>query len=214
MLYDNASQLVDTSIALLVISSVTIVLRCYVRLRLRSFGLDDWLMCLGMVRYELSIIDQHCTDSLQALFILMCATTIIGAHSGFGAHFANVADFTKGDKVSTAPIAHKQGCSKRAIQLWFLWQVAYLSASIPIKLSILWTLRRIATRRVYIYAIDTVSVILTIWALVTIFYVIGYCTPTAFHWDKSIAGGKCNKEETTKAFAYAYSAIEYVRFLS
>lgn len=42
--------LLGVSIAMLVLDWVCVVLRMAARRRMRAFGLDDWLMCAGLVR--------------------------------------------------------------------------------------------------------------------------------------------------------------------
>jgi len=53
MLSDRGARIAGVTIALYVLSVVAVSVRCYVRVSLiRSFGYDDWLMVITLVRLK------------------------------------------------------------------------------------------------------------------------------------------------------------------
>jgi hypothetical protein len=46
----SGAALLAVAIIMLALSWVAVVLRVIARRRIRAFGLDDWLMCVGLVR--------------------------------------------------------------------------------------------------------------------------------------------------------------------
>jgi hypothetical protein len=60
---DRGSQMLNVALALLVVSTLSVALRCYVRIFvLKTFRWEDWMSLLTLVR-EKSILDRHIAES-------------------------------------------------------------------------------------------------------------------------------------------------------
>lgn len=75
-----------TSLVLMIISIVTVSLRCFVRsVIVRAFGWDDILMLAALVKQSFRILcDQIDLIHFQALFIVLAICCMIGAAYGVG----------------------------------------------------------------------------------------------------------------------------------
>ena len=70
----NGYQLVAVAITFLILTYISIALRCFVRLRItKAFAADDWLMLVA-----------------QFIFTLSCSFILQGVHSGIGRHDADL----------------------------------------------------------------------------------------------------------------------------
>ncbi|KAF2469635.1 uncharacterized protein BDR25DRAFT_371641 [Lindgomyces ingoldianus] len=63
------------SIALLVLAYITMILRIFVRIKIKAFGTDDWLMCSGLVFYTIA-----------------CISTLLAALKGVGTHVERLSE--------------------------------------------------------------------------------------------------------------------------
>jgi uncharacterized BrkB/YihY/UPF0761 family membrane protein len=74
------------SVVLLVVAWISLILRIVVRVKIKAFGLDDWLMCLGgVLRHAFYFIKSSILTFRQVLFTIACASAILAAHNGVGA---------------------------------------------------------------------------------------------------------------------------------
>ena len=164
----NSSEMVlkDRSVGLAVCVMIMIV-PVYVSLALR--------FCVRRSKKTLSV-DDWCM--LPAAFLLTgCSIiSIAGALAGVGIHDENL---TNDDK-------------NHALMWWNLFLLFYCSAMISIKLSVAFTLCRIASnRRWCLYGLYGAMTLFTIVAIACIIYLFVHCRPYTYGWDKSIKGGYC-----------------------
>ncbi|ORX92058.1 hypothetical protein BCR34DRAFT_435372, partial [Clohesyomyces aquaticus] len=74
------TSLISVSITLLVFSYLVVLARILVRLKIRAFGSDDWLMAVGLCFYTAA-----------------CTAAILGALNGVGAHAYRLSENNKRD---------------------------------------------------------------------------------------------------------------------
>lgn len=88
----NGGALVVTSITLLVVTWLSVVLRCYVRAFMtKGFQIDDWLMVVAQASFPLRQYDDHGHSVLidapsQIVFTLSCSLILLGVNTGLGHH--------------------------------------------------------------------------------------------------------------------------------
>jgi hypothetical protein len=115
-------------------------------------------------------------------------------------------------------------------QWFFLFEIFYCIAIIFIKLSISFTLIRVAgPMQKYTYSLYVCSTIFTISNLIALFYIIFQCKPVSyvelastsstkqtvadlfrFAWDTSTKGGSCNPAHILADIYYADTAVNIV----
>jgi len=96
------------------------------------------------------------------------------------------------------------------IMYFTLWQLFYVSSTVPVKASICISLLRITMKplfRVILLALIVLSCISTLIACIVVW---ATCRPMAFTWDKTIDGGKCSSLEMTIALSYVVSGVNIV----
>ncbi|GME27016.1 hypothetical protein GTA08_BOTSDO09534 [Neofusicoccum parvum] len=126
-----------------------------------------------------------------ALFFVEVLAGHLGAMNGVGLHMVdvNLANMSK------------------ALFYFTLWQIFYVSSTVPVKASICVALIRIALRPIYkriLWALLVVSVISTIVALMVVFTT---CKPMACMWDRTIPDCKCGSLENVITLSYVVSAV-------
>lgn len=145
-------------------------------------------------------IDDFITLACLAVLLLFCILLSIATQYGIGQHYATLS-------ASNQVQALKWNAVLSAITPWI--------CTLP-KFAIITTLTRIlnyGTRTTVLFwglAVTSQATVLglMIWGLVQ-------CTPTAFQWDKSIAGGRCADPEIYVRYAYVtyiYSTVLDVFF--
>jgi hypothetical protein len=65
---DQAESLAIVTIFLLCLSLVIVSLRCWIRISIKAFGLDDWLMAIGQVRLSYIFIGDDCKGNANENF--------------------------------------------------------------------------------------------------------------------------------------------------
>ena len=84
--YYNGSQLVAISVTFLVLTYLSVILRCFVRIKItKAFNMDDWFMLVAQVSNLLLIVCRELTH-LQVNFTLSCSLILRGVHYGMGHH--------------------------------------------------------------------------------------------------------------------------------
>ncbi|KAJ8111734.1 hypothetical protein OPT61_g5736 [Boeremia exigua] len=137
-------------------------------------------------------IDDWSMTAAMLPFMALTVSCIGGAFNGIGLHQSRL------DEEQT----------KMGMQYFFLFEVFYCAAIIPIKLSISFMLIRIASNRLrYIYSLYVVSAMFTTMNLIALLYIVFQCWPVQYAWDTSIKGGKCNPAQTLADIYYATTAV-------
>ncbi|KAK3934133.1 hypothetical protein QBC46DRAFT_400590 [Diplogelasinospora grovesii] len=150
-----ARSILAVAITFTILSFIVLSLRVAIRIRLRIFAIEDWLMCIGFV-----INTAH------------NAVIAYGTFTGLG---------TPDDKIPggvTGPI-YMEG-----IKSVVLWQIFFLSGFVFIKCSICLTLLRIAVikwQRVLLHVLMAVTSVVAIFVTI---YVLAQCQPIERAWGE------------------------------
>ncbi|KAF2495000.1 hypothetical protein BU16DRAFT_562621 [Lophium mytilinum] len=128
------------------------------------------------------------------LFAVTVAMSTMSAHYGLGVHNygASAAEMQNG------------------VMYFALWQLFYVTSTVPVKASICISLLRITTKKLFrgiLWALIVLSSISTFMACVVVW---STCRPMAATWDKSIKGAKCSSLEMIIALSYLVSGVNVV----
>jgi hypothetical protein len=99
---------------------------------------------------------------------------------------------------------------KDGIMYFSLWQLFYVTSTVPVKASICISLLRITMKRPFRVILWALIVLSCISAIMACSVVWGTCRPMAFTWDKTIEGGKCSSLEMIIALSYVVSGVNIV----
>lgn len=95
-------------------------------------------------------------------------------------------------------------------QYFALWQLFYVTSTVPAKMSISFSLMRISVKKLHkqiLWALMGASIIITIVAWVAVFTT---CRPFAYTWDKTIKGGKCQPLNQIILLSYIVSVANVI----
>lgn len=82
----NGLELILTVVIVLTLAYASVLLRCYVRLRItNAFQLDDWLMLISLVRNS-TITRNSIAHIIKVIFTSSCSFILAGVHYGIGRH--------------------------------------------------------------------------------------------------------------------------------
>ncbi|RHZ63767.1 putative integral membrane protein [Aspergillus thermomutatus] len=175
MLNGRSEAIAIVTSIFLVLSLVTVGLRCFVRARVvRAFGLDDWTMVAAV-----------------ALNLAFAICTLIGCSYGMGQ--------------KTEYFELHQDYYRRALLCWWLGQIFYVITCVVAKMSIIVSLLRITIDRVHILILYAAMALALIVGLLFFFFTIFECTPVDFFWNRFTEQGKCIDTDILIAIAYTYS---------
>ncbi|KAJ3534690.1 hypothetical protein NM208_g7436 [Fusarium decemcellulare] len=165
-----------------VLSTIIIILRCWVRISHGVFATDDRLMLIGYV-----------------IFACLIGISSRSAYVGLGTR-----DEHLNDKITM------RGRQAYAYTLQFLWlfQIFYCSCLVFIKASICVTLLRIAvlkSHRIISWVTLVASIISTLIVLIGL---LAICQPVTANWDPS--AGKCAPVVVLTSLSYLVSASSVV----
>ncbi|KAK7937328.1 uncharacterized protein PG986_014196 [Apiospora aurea] len=186
---DLAAATLVATIALGVLSIITVALRIYVRINMKSLGLDDYMMTIGLL-----------------FFVTCCTFTSMDVYSGLGHRDAAFkTGFSKDDSYFLTVNAAK----------WLVFfQITYAWSLPFIKSSISWALLRFTTRRRYVYPLWAVMVLSVGITFVGFVAVMVNCTPFAASWDPSlrapVGAGHCDTSGRISQISYVISAISVI----
>lgn len=204
---------------LLALSWFTIVLRVWVRIRVEAFGLDDWLMCIGLV----SLVPVLFFSRVTLMRRLPIAS--VHRHGWLGNHLllsrlrANVREYPPlGDdeghqgKFPSPPLTTATLPSIRVgnmeSQLFFIAEFFYASCTVPIKCSICVTLLRIATaRRPYELFLYGLVGLVVVSAIIFNVAVGNLCKPIEALWGEK--QGVCSPS-LNSSVSFFFSAVAIV----
>ncbi|KAL4809962.1 hypothetical protein BDV18DRAFT_150402 [Aspergillus unguis] len=166
------------TLVFLILSFISVVLRCFVRLRLvRAFGWDDALMVFGM-----------------CLNILFALCGMIGARYGLGrrmADFKELPDFT-----------HEL---ETALFWWWLGQTSYIITCVVAKVSIALALLRLTVTKTHKFLLWGVIGVSIIVGLAFWFILMLQCSPVDYFWHRLTTTGECINTDYILDIAYLYS---------
>ncbi|EAA63717.1 hypothetical protein AN3146.2 [Aspergillus nidulans FGSC A4] len=166
------------TLVFLLLSFISVALRCFVRLRLvRAFGWDDSLMVLAM-----------------ALNILFALCGMIGARWGLG---HRMVDFAR------SPDPERE--LETALFWWWLGQTSYVITCVVAKISIALALLRLTVTKVHKYILWGVIAVSVIVGVVFWFMLMLQCKPVDYFWHRLTTTGTCINTDHILNIAYVYS---------
>ncbi|KAK7518160.1 uncharacterized protein IWZ02DRAFT_311348 [Phyllosticta citriasiana] len=181
MIYeDHAGNVTAMVVTLTIVGFVLFILRLVVRLKHAAWGIDDTCMVVGAFPYA-----------------VLCAVSLGGSFNGIGIHKWRFED---------PDLAKYQSLG---LKWFFLFEVFYCGAIIPIKLSIAWQLIRIAAgRKHYVYCQYVVMGLFTVMNVIALFFIIFHCWPVSYVWntDPSVKGS-CRPSTELADVYYATTAV-------
>ncbi|TVY17486.1 hypothetical protein LARI1_G004529 [Lachnellula arida] len=175
---DRAQTLLAVTIAFLVVTWVTVALRCFVRIRIvKAFGLDDYLIAFS-----------------QVIFTAFCITLILAVHYGTGRHNADVTSENIIEAVKYQTLA----------ELFYIPETAFIKLSVGFLLLRITP----DGAKFYRYVIFGSLGFLSLWTIISFFIVLFQCHPVSYVWDKTSGKGSCKDAVTVVKAAYAFSAMD------
>ncbi|TVY27410.1 hypothetical protein LHYA1_G004176 [Lachnellula hyalina] len=175
---NRGPTLLALTIAFLVVTWVTVGLRCIVRVRIvKALGLDDYLIALA-----------------QVVFTALCICLILAVHYGTGRHNADV----------TAENAIEAIKYQTLAELFYIPETAIIKLSVGFLLLRITP----NGAKVYRYIIFTSMIILSLWTIISFFIVLFQCYPVSYAWDQTSGKGTCKDAIVVVNAAYAFSAMD------
>ncbi|KAH8649914.1 hypothetical protein BX600DRAFT_517143 [Xylariales sp. PMI_506] len=178
---DNAPSVGITVIVVTILAYTTFGLRVYTRLTRRNWGLEDWTMTVATVP-----------------FAILSISCLLASLNGVGIHAYRLEE------------PENVKYTQLGLFWFFLFEVFYCVAIIPIKASISFMLIRIAeARRGYIYTQYVIIAMCTTMNLIAGFYIIFQCNPVSAAWDSQLIaeGDHCNDAKILADIYYATTAV-------
>ncbi|RAQ44841.1 hypothetical protein AFGD_009335 [Aspergillus flavus] len=181
---DDAPHVAGSVIMLTAVAFITYALRVYCRLSRRSWGAEDWIMTSAVIP-----------------FCVLTAGCLGGAFNGIGVHSTLLNE------------PENQRYQAEGQKYFLIFEVGYVAAIIPIKLSISWMLIRVAEgRKLYIniqYGVIAMCATMNIIALI---FILINCTPPEAAWNTSLLkkGASCRPAHVLTDIYYATTAVNIV----
>ncbi|KAM0255906.1 hypothetical protein ACHAQJ_005307 [Trichoderma viride] len=178
-------------VAFVVLNSITVGLRLWLRISSRSFGYDDWATCAA-----------------YGAFVIFCAFEFRALGYGYGATDAQPGYNPILAAEVGSPISPRRHHDINASwQFFVIAQLLYLIAQLAAKISVALVLYRIATMSPLIRKILVGSMaILSVVSVVAIFIFAFQCRPLSVAWG--VGTGTCLPGSTIANTAYAVSAAD------
>ncbi|KAL3482259.1 hypothetical protein BJX99DRAFT_252965 [Aspergillus californicus] len=166
------------TVVFLIISFISVTLRCFVRIRIvRAFGWDDSLMVFAM-----------------AWNILFALCGMVGARCGLG---------RKMDDFRTKPDYEDE--IETALFWWWLGQTTYVITCVLAKISIALALLRLTVTRLHKFILWGVIAVSLVVGLVFWFMLTLQCSPVDYFWHRLSSTGTCLNTDYILDIAYLYS---------
>ncbi|KAL4893161.1 hypothetical protein BDV59DRAFT_178543 [Aspergillus ambiguus] len=181
---NDAPKLAGAVIMLTALAFVSYALRVYCRVSRKSWSAEDWIMTAAV-----------------APFCVLVAGCLGGAYNGIGVHNNILAQ--PGNEIYQA----------QGQKFFLIFEVGYVAAIIPIKLSISWMLIRVAEgRKMYIYIQYGMIAIFATMNIIALIFILINCIPVEANWDKSLlkTGGHCQPPYVLADIYYATTAVNIV----
>ncbi|CAI6085146.1 unnamed protein product [Clonostachys chloroleuca] len=162
------------------------------------------------VRYRKRCIGVMTGSWLQVLFTIQCVTTIEGAYNGVGARDYRLTPELdeKGRKArpSRGPLIKNNDAKRK--QWFLLFQLFYVTSTVPIKGSICVMLLRITPFTVYQRILYVVMAFSLLSALIVEIAFLMRCQPISATWDPK--AGRCANQSVVTSISYFISASTIV----
>lgn len=177
---DNAPHVAGTIISITILAFTMFALRVYTRLKVAAWGIDDWCMTAATIP-----------------FAILSASCLVAAFNGVGVHKQRFGQ----------PGDPNYKYQELGLKWFFMFEVFYCVAIIPIKLSIAFQLIRIAQgRKPFVYSQYVVAAMFTTMNVIAAFYIIFQCKPVSWAWNTNQPGG-CNDARILTDIYYATTAV-------
>ncbi|OJJ63055.1 hypothetical protein ASPSYDRAFT_144837 [Aspergillus sydowii CBS 593.65] len=177
---DQSASLYGVAVTFVALSSISVALRCYVRLRVvKAFGWDDFVMILAMVFL------------LPLFYIMLCGCMIGASVWGTGKHLSEV--------------TRKQ--RSNSLVYWFLGDISYAISSILAKISVCIFLLRVVVSPLHRRVLYGATTLAVTSGIVFFILMLAQCSPVSFWW-KRVEGdtdGKCGVVNTVGIMLYVFS---------
>ncbi|KAJ5316448.1 hypothetical protein N7476_006755 [Penicillium atrosanguineum] len=173
---DSRSQaILVVTVVFLVISLISVGLRCFVRTRVvKAFGWDDTTMLIAM-----------------AFNLVFAICGITGSKYGMGRKLLYFE-------------AEPQNFHK-ALLCWWLGQIFYVITCVVAKISVCITLLRITIDRIHAWIIFGAMSLSVVVGLIFFFFTIFQCQPVNYFWNRESETGTCIDKNLLIGIAYLYS---------
>ncbi|KAE8402222.1 hypothetical protein BDV37DRAFT_284870 [Aspergillus pseudonomiae] len=168
MLHGRSLGVVVVPAVLGSLATITVLFRCYVRIRIvNRFGWDDGFMATAMI---------------TNLMFALCG--IIGGVYGIGRKTEDFHDRPKD--------------FQRAMLCWWLGQLSYAITATIMRVSIGLTLARFAPSKVHLRFLYGIIVLSTLTGVLLFFFATFQCSPVSYYWDKTSGQGICHNDIEVK----------------
>ncbi|KAB8245297.1 hypothetical protein BDV35DRAFT_357132 [Aspergillus flavus] len=181
---DDAPHVAGSVIMLTAVAFITYALRVYCRLSRRSWGAEDWIMTSAVIP-----------------FCVLTAGCLGGAFNGIGVHSTLLNE------------PENQRYQAEGQKYFLIFEVGYVAAIIPIKLSISWMLIRVAEgRKLYINIQYGVIAMFATMNIIALIFILINCTPPEAAWNTSLLkkGASCRPAHVLTDIYYATTAVNIV----
>ncbi|GES57163.1 hypothetical protein ATEIFO6365_0001045000 [Aspergillus terreus] len=178
---NDAPKLGGSVIMFTCLAFISYALRVYCRVSRKSWSAEDWIMTCAVPP-----------------FCVLAAGCLGGSFNGIGIHNAVL---QKPENVQYQAQGQK---------FFLIFEVGYVAAIIPIKLSISWMLIRVAEgRKMYVYVQYCVIGLFATMNIIALIFILINCIPVEANWDKSLLekGGHCQPPHVLADIYYATTAV-------
>ncbi|KAA8646716.1 hypothetical protein EYZ11_012694 [Aspergillus tanneri] len=177
MAYGRSEAILAATAVFLSTSLVTVILRCFVRLRIvKAFGADDYIMVVAMI----------CN-----LAFGICG--MVGSTYGMGKHLAY--------------FAGRSYLFSRAMLCFYLGQIFYVVTAVLARLSIVMTLLRLFVEPLHAWILYGITALSIIAGFLFFFFTIFLCQPVQYLWGRMTMEGKCLDINLLLGIVYMYSVV-------
>ncbi|KAK8081764.1 hypothetical protein PG996_000545 [Apiospora saccharicola] len=218
---DRSPELYASTIFGLTIATVTVALRCYVRLcMLKIFSWEDYLAVVSLVRLPTHLLIQDAlpcrreADPIQIFFGGYGSCVFLSIQYGAGKHLEKVPPEWLPNALKVSPVhptsyAQEDVRTDQVEQYRWLGEWIYVVTSIMIKITVSILLLRICSKPWHKAVIYTTIAVVVIWNTIYTFLAAFQCVPVQHFWDRlsDPDGGSCLNEEIITGTTYAAAAI-------
>ncbi|KAF2085093.1 hypothetical protein K490DRAFT_47413 [Saccharata proteae CBS 121410] len=140
-------------------------------------------------------VDDWCMTAAMVPFTVLTISCLAASFSGVGVHEGTMSNHQISE----------------GLKWFFFFEVFYCATIVPIKLSIAYTLLRIASgQKLYRWSMYFIIGLFTTMNVIAAIYIIAQCTPVSYAWDESTPGGHCNDASILADVYYATTAVNIV----
>jgi hypothetical protein len=164
---DRGPELLGVVICFLVLSWVTVLARCYVRIvMIKAFAMDDWLLLLTL-----------------GFFTIYSGIVLCGVYWGCGKHMYDLSVQSRINAMHVRlPLFKHVFFTADRCKAWYYGEITYILATACLRLAVGAFLLRIAVRKVHRYIIFTCIAVNLIFNCYYLTFTIIQCSPISGFW--------------------------------